>query len=202
MQVDDLDADQTEALIHRVGGLRGVEKLLSGEWVVGEPGDVLEAPREVVDDLLGVGAPVAVPGTERFVVRETFVVNRDGELPISYIGEDFASHFLDLVEEAVPATVLRPCTLLKGSVDGPIFAALGGEGSARVALAQAHAFLKQADRTRWFFFYVADVRGALWAMDTYWRDGGWDLEVYSITYPRGWRGGGRVVARGRSDDAE
>jgi len=29
----------------------------------------------------------------------------------------------------------------------------------------------------------------------YWRDHGWDMEAYSVTYPRGWRAGGHIVSR-------
>lgn len=140
------------------------------------------------------GEPVEVCAPARFVARDRFMVNRGGELAISYLGEDFTRHFLGLVEENAGTAILMPRALLKSSIDAPIFAALGGERKVRIALAHLFAFLKTADRARWFFFYVADTDGKLWAVDTYWRDEGWDIEAYSVTYPRGWRSGGCVVS--------
>ena len=150
----------------------------------------------VANDLLrSIGQPVPVAATARFVVREKFVVDCNGELPITYVGEGFVEQFFDLVEERVEAVALRKYRLLKASIDDPIIAGLGGAGSARIALAHLFEYLKSADRDAWYFFYVTDARGKLWAVDTYWRDGGWDLEAYTVTYPRGWRGGGHVVSR-------
>lgn len=145
--------------------------------------------------LRNVGDPIEVSAPDRFVARDSFVVDRNGELPISLIGEDFTAHFLGLVEERAGTATIQQRILIEGTIDGPIFTALGGEERARLALAHVFAFLKGADRDRWYFFYVADTAGKLWAVDTYWRDGGWDLEAYSVTYPRGWRGGGCVVSR-------
>lgn len=157
--------------------------------------NVLKEPHRIVDDLVEiVEGHIPVDAIDRFVARDRFVIGRDGELPISYLGDDFTQHFLGVVEEGVAPTTLRLCKLLKGSVDGPIFAALGGRDNARVALAHLFQFLKIADRKRWYFSYVEDASGELWAIDMYWRDNGWDVEAYSVTYPRGWRGGGRIIA--------
>jgi hypothetical protein len=151
--------------------------------------------RELIADLLEpVGEPVAMCADMRFIARDRFLLDRGGELPISYIGDDFTAHFLDLIEEGVEAAALQQYRLTKGAVDALIFAALGGQDRARIALAHLHHFLKTADRAHWFFFYVTDASGMLWAVDAYWRDHGWDLEAYSVTYPRGWRSGGRVVS--------
>jgi hypothetical protein len=142
-----------------------------------------------------IGDSVEVSAIRRFVARDKFVIDRAGELPITYVGEAFTENFLGLVEEGLKTSQLRQRRLLESSVDGPIFSALGGETEAKIPLAHVFEFLKTADRSRWFFFYVADVSGNLWAIDTYWRARGWDLEAYSVTYPRGWRAGGHVVSR-------
>ena len=202
MKYGDLSADQTEALIDKVGGIDGLKKLLADEWVVGEPANFLKngargTSGEVVADLLEVvGQPVELPAAERFVARDKFVVDSAGELPLTYVGEDFTEKFLGVVEEGVTTARIQPYKLVKATIDGPIFSALGGEGGAKIALAHLFEFLKTADRSSWYFFYVVDAAGSLWAVDTYWRDGGWDLESYSVTYPRGWRGGGHVVSGG------
>jgi hypothetical protein len=140
-----------------------------------------------------VGEPVPVPAVDRFVAAEQFVIG--GALPISLLGDDFIENFLPLIEQDVAATMLHQRVLVKSTIDAPIFVALGGEDAASVPLAHVFAFLKTADRGKWFFFYVRDVAGQLWAVDTYWRDRGWDMEAYSVTYPRGWRSGGHVVSR-------
>lgn len=189
----DVSLDKVEALMNRIGGRDALEKLIAGEWTVCKSAEA--APVTVVADLLAViGEPLAAPAIEHFVARDKFVPGTAGDLAIRYVGEDFTTHFLDVVEETVPAASLRQYELVKSSIDGPIFTALGGEGEARIALAHLYEFLKGADRAKWFFFYVADAAGSLWAVDAYWREHGWDLEAYSVTYPRGWRGGGRVVS--------
>lgn len=192
----DFSSGQVEALLDKIGGMDGVAKLLSGEWIVGEPDKIVGARREIGTDLLElVGEPVEFPAVERFVVRDKFVVDREGELPLSYVGEDFASRFYGIIEEGIGAATLQLYRLVRSSIDGPLLSALGGEGEARIALAHLFAYLKIADRSKWHFFYVTDAEGMLWAVDSYWRDDGWDIESYSATYPRGWRGGGHVVAR-------
>lgn len=150
---------------------------------------------EAIADLLElVGDPIEVAAVARFVAGEAFVPDRSGAVPVSYVGDDFNAFFFGLVEEDVPAAQLNQWRLVKGSIDAPIFAALGGPERASVALAHVHQFLRVADRSKWFFFYVADLTGSLWAVDVYWRDDGWDIEAYSVTYPRGWRGGGHIVS--------
>ena len=199
MKHDKLSLDQAEALMDKIGGVDGVERLIAGTWIVSEPASPTAAgantnQRIVAGLLRCIDDPIEVSAPRRFVARDAFVADRDGELPISLIGEDFTTHFLGLVEEDVGAATIRQRILIKGSIDRPIFDALGGPDGARIALAHVFAFLKGADRERWYFFYVADTTGNLWAVDTYWRDGGWDIEAYSVTYPRGWRGGGCVVS--------
>jgi hypothetical protein len=195
MRYGDLSSGQIEALIDKIG-VDGVGKLLSGEWIAGEPDKVASTCRKIIADLLElVGDPVELPSVDRFVVRDKFQVDREGELPLSYVGEDFTGRFYGIVEEGIGAAPLQLYRLVRSSIDGPILSALGGEGETRIALAHLFAYLQIADRSKWHFFYVTDAEGMLWAVDSYWRDNGWDIESYSATYPRGWRGGGHVVAR-------
>lgn len=147
-----------------------------------------------------IGEPVELPVIPCFVAHEKFVVNRDGELPISGLGRNFQTNFLDVVEEPVPAATLKQRRLLKRSVDGPILAALGDADlakieKARVALAHVFSYLKTAARNRWYIFYVADAKGRVWAVDASWDGRGWGLEAYSVRDPNGWLAGGRVVSR-------
>ncbi len=74
---------------------------------------------------------------------------------------------------------VRQRKLLRRSVDTPILAALGDKDvakivRARMALAHVFSFLKTADRSKWFIFYVADAKGNVWAVNAVL--GRWRLE--------------------------
>ena len=141
------------------------------------------------------GDPANFAAVERFVAREKLVVDINGELPISYLGDNLKANFLDLVEEGVKPMTLKQRKLLKASVDRPIISALGGEKKAEVAMAHAFEFLKTADRNRWYIFYVRDAKGTLWAVCARWDDDGWRVGASPVTYPVEWIDGYRVVSR-------
>lgn len=200
MKYGELTLGQTEALMNKVGGMDGLKKVLSGEWIVGEPGKVGKRAAGVsrkvpADLLLLVGEPIPVPATECFIARDKFVIDRNGELPISYLGDNFKDNFLDVIEGDVKAADLKQRKLLKRSIDGPILSALGGQGKAKVALAHVFEFLKVADRSQWFIFYVEDAKGTVGAVGAYWSDRGWRVSAHSVEDTREWRGGLRVVSR-------
>lgn len=159
------------------------------------------ASTKVLADLLEqVGEPVKLSAVERFVARDKFVVNRNGELPISYLGDNIKGNFLDVVEDNVAPMTVKQRKLRKSSVDGPILAALGDKDlnkveKARVALAHTFEFLKTADKSKWFIFYVADAKGVVWAVSADWDGGGWGVGANPVTSPHGWLGGYRVVSR-------
>lgn len=151
-------------------------------------------PSTVEDELLEtVGEPVELPACERFVSRDKFVVDRRGELPISYLGDNFKREFLGLVEENVPAVSAEQRKLRKRSVDAPIIAAHGGEEKVKIALAHVFEFLKTADHSRWFIFYVLNKNGKLWAVGAHWYGGGWFVRAYSVACPFEWYAGNHVV---------
>jgi hypothetical protein len=200
MKYGEANLGQIEALLNKVGGMDGLQKVLSGEWIVGEPAKVLKrtasASKKVLAGLLELyGEPVKVSAVERFVARDKFVIDRNGELPISWLGDNFKTNFLDVVEDNAKAATLKQRKLLKRSVDGPILSALGGVEKAKIALANVFDFLKTADRTKWFIFYVADAKGTVWAVSAYWDDHGWDVGALPVTDPGGWDGGPLVVSR-------
>lgn len=200
MKYGELTLGQTEALVNKAGGMDGVMKVLSGEWIIGPPVKIAKraasASRKVLSGLLELtGESMLLTRTIRFVACDKFKVDRKGELPISYLGDNFKNNFLDVVEEQVKHCRLKQRKLLKSSVDGPILSALGGEDKAKIALANAYEFLKTADRKPWYIFYIADKTGKVWAVDAYWRDGGWDVGAYPVSDPREWRDGRVVVSR-------
>jgi hypothetical protein len=205
MKYGNVNLGQVEALINKIGGESAIARVLSGELVITEPGNLVKAKRvatpKVLADLLEeVGEPTKLSAAERFVARDKFVVNQNGELPISYLGDNFKGNFLDVVEEDVKPMTAKQRKLRKSSVDGPILAALGDKDlnkieKARVALAHAFEFLKTADKSKWYIFYVADAKGVVWAVGARWDGGGWYVEAFPVTRPNVWRGGRHVVSR-------
>lgn len=205
MKYGHVNLGQVEALINKIGGESAIARVLSGELVVTEPGNLVKAKRasspKVLADLLEeVGEPIKLSAVGRFVARDKFVVNRNGELPISYLGDNFKGNFLDVVEESVKPMTAKQRKLRKSSVDGPILAALGDKDlnkieKARVTLAHAFEFLKTADKSKWFIFYVADAKGVAWAVFARWNGHGWGVEASPVTYPGEWNDGRLVVSR-------
>ena len=78
--------------------------------------------REVLRACTKISVEVAAP--ERFVARDRFVLGRDAELAISYLGEDFTSHFLGLVEDNAGPATLEQRILIKSSIDGTAYSKL------------------------------------------------------------------------------
>jgi len=190
-----LTAGQLNAIVKKLGGEKGAMRFLAGELIVTENPKV-GASRTIIAKLLEeVGQPVDLPAIERFVARQKFVVDQSGELPISYLGDNFRANFLDVVEENVKAAALKQRKLLKRLVDKPILSALGGEEKARVALAHVFDYLKTADRNLWFIFYVKDAKGVLWAVSAYWRGVGWSVGAFAVSDPDAWGDGSHVVSR-------
>ena len=196
-----LTADETNALVGVIGGIDIVRAILRGERAIRvEP--TPETSAVAITALLEevAGSSVALHAVPRFVAREKFVVDRAGELPISGLGNNFQTNFLDVVEENVEPMTVKQRKLRKRSVDGPILAELGDTDltkiqKARVALAHVFDYLKTANRSRWFLFYVADAEGRVWAVDAYWNDDGWDVGAHPVSDPYEWGTGDRVVSR-------
>jgi hypothetical protein len=191
----DLTGGELNAVVKTLGGSDVVKQILRGELIV----KVEAKPRPVVRLLEEVGSPVEVSSVARFIARDKFVVNTKGELPISYLGDNIRANFLDVVETDVPAMTLKQRKLLKPSADAPILAALGDEDTtkiekARTALAHVFSYLKTADRSLWFIFYVADAKGIVWAVGARWSVYGWDVYAGPVSNPRGWGAGYNVVS--------
>jgi hypothetical protein len=153
-------------------------------------------PPKIIGDLLEeVGKSAKLPAITRFVLAEKFVVNTDGELPISGMGTNFQSLLVGAEENVKPMTV-KQRKLLKKSLDGGILSALGDKDvkkaqKAKIAFAHIFEFLKTADRSGWYIFYPSDG----WAVGALWNDGGWDFRADSVERPRDWGDGSLVVSR-------
>jgi hypothetical protein len=209
MKYGDVTRAQEEALLDKIGGVKGMHKILSGDWIVGTPQSVKPAKTKLLrtvsrafteDLLLEVGQPTSLEGCTRFVAREKWIVNSDGEVPISHLGHDIINNFLDLIEENVPPTRVRQRKLRKKAENSDILAALGEKDlynieKTCISFAHVYEFLKTADRTSWFIFYVFDVRGTCWELLFGWENDGWDACEYAVTHPGKWEAGVIVISR-------
>jgi len=158
------------------------------------------ASTKTLSDLLELtGESVDVQAVERFVARDKFVVNHNGEVPINYLGDNFAQNFLDVVEENVSAGTLKQHTLLNPSFDIPILSALGDQDptnieKARCALAHIFAYLKTADRTKWYLFCAPDAKGIVWMIQAKGEDDSWAILAYPVSGPGRWGAGNIVIS--------
>ena len=163
----------------------------------------VESASPLRPSLLELVGTVSVPvTTEKFVVRERFVINagRKAAVTISYLGGNFREWFLGKTEEPMAETTLRCYMLHKASVDGPIIAELGGERKAETYLAGIYALMALQPRgekgvllTNGYanIFCVYDVNGVLRAVGVSWNAGvgGWGVGASSVGDPGGWSGG-------------
>lgn len=117
---------------------------------------------------------------------------KEGTNEIYWVGSNFKEHFYGLdFEESV--TELEAKKLPRAMNDSEIIKEMNPE---TVLLGDVLNFLKSADRSGWYIFYVNDEKGVLWAVRARWNSGlGWAVEASSVTDPDEWRAGGRVVSR-------
>lgn len=152
---------------------------------------------------------IPIPATplgavERFVVADVIKLgNEIGGIKIGWIGDNFKRHFLDVVEENVPARDLPGNTLAQYARDEPIINALGGTmkdlGPAATALAHLFGMIPLGPAGPGLFNGYANIGYAVspvdqepWAVFWYVHVG--ELHVFArpASSPRAWDGGFRV----------
>lgn len=189
-----LTMEEKNELAKMVGDTSVVRQVLRGERIVRTVlknpvagtnfGELLEEPDSLIE----------FPAIPIFVAREKFVENRDGEAPIAYICGN-SKDLLDIVEEGVPAVVLKRRNVLKRATDMQVLSAFGGEfEKARVAAAHAYSFLR--DKASIFKCYTLLILGASGNPLSLhiWYDDGWHIEVLPVPYPRELEIGDYVVS--------
>jgi len=143
---------------------------------------------------------IPVSAVRRFVAREHLVTANVG-----WTGENFKRLFLDKVEGDVPAGRIAVQTLVKGSLDFEIEAALG---RARRVVRLAHFFQllkKQAKGQAGplltsgaanLAYDICNDRN-VWAVDADWVSVGryWYVEASSVGHPNEWSAGSRVLSQ-------
>lgn len=189
-----LTREEKNELAKMVGGTDIARQILRDERVVRTVprnpaagtilGGLLEEPNFLIE----------LPAVPFFVAREKFVENRNGEVPIAYICGN-SKDLLDIVEEGVPAAVLKHRNVLKRATDMHVLSVFGGEfEKARVAAAHAYSFLR--DKASIFKCYTMLILGASGNPLSLhiWYDDGWHIEVLPVPYPRELEIGDYVVS--------
>lgn len=192
MKYGELNLGQVEAVVNKLGGMDGVRRLLANELVVTEQKSLTEPASESTNLLTPLDEVTSVPASIKpWVARDHFKVDTSSgaELPISYLNPTFQDRFLGKVEEPMLETKLRPRRLNQSELNRSIIKALGGDDKAETQLREMLHYLKSANRTKWFIFYIEDVAGILWAVNVNWNDDGWNLNARSVEDPSRWNVG-------------
>ncbi len=173
-------------------------------FLCGEATVEVETGKSASDTVLGgflkeTGDPIGLPSVKRFAVRDKLRIDVNSELPIIYLDSELRIGFPDLVEENVPAMTVRQHRLLRSSMDRSILADLGDRNfpeirKARVSFAHVFEFLKVADRSKDFIFYVENARGLAYAINAFWFRKGWNIKASPVSYPRVWCPGNYIIS--------
>ena len=163
--------------------------------------DALGRIPQTVSVLLKLVATVSLPAIAAFSAEDHFQVGESEGVKIGWLGDNFKRVFASKVEQNVAEATLKIHQLLKGSLDAPIIAELGGEEKVVITLGQMFHFLKLQGHPNTgirFIFYIHDQEeDVLWAVscrwDSYYAD--WGVSADPITGPHGWDAGYRIVSR-------
>ena len=191
----------TDEDIHKLAMPEGDELLEKFADLIAESSNRALSKSELLKSLGTVFIPAT---TERFVVKEKFVVNIEdnAQVKISYLGNNFEEWFFGKVEEPAAVTTLRYAKLLKSSVDGPILVEVGDR--AEVLLSQIFTLIEQQkngessvllDNGYANIFYVRDASLALRAVLVDWDGDGWSVGAGSVDDPHAWSGDDQVFSR-------
>jgi len=171
-----------EAIINKLGGMKGVREFLSGTLVV-----VKNTTTRAKEKLLELITTVRVSGEKKFVAKNNFnTINEDG-VKIFDIYKNFLENFLDKVEENIPDAELKSHVLLKDSCDLNIIFELGKNYETRLAYIWSLMKLQPNGEDGVLLtnsyanvFYVRDIEGILWGVDVGWYSKGWIVNAGSI----------------------
>lgn len=161
-----------------------------------------------------IGTTTIAAITEKFVVRDRFVLNYGLQAKpgprISYIGDNVSSWFLGKIEKPRPETILDYAKLTRPALDKEIRKEIGAERE-ETTLAEIYALMECQPNGeegvlltdgRANIFYVKDAVGIgiLCAVSVRRgvSRGGWGVRAREVTNPGGWDGGYRVFSRNSS----
>lgn len=191
MKYGELTLGQIEALVNKVGGMEGVQRILT---------DATEVVVKAATKLLELVTTVETTGIKAFKAGGKF---REGKttdgVKIAWLSDNFKENFLGKTEQNVAQAAFRIQKLKKASLDE-----LGD--TAEIFLAQLWELLKkQGNGQRGDLLvsgyanitYIRDSSGNLWAVCAHWRadHDGWHVNADSVTDPSLWYADNQVVSR-------
>jgi hypothetical protein len=149
--------------------------------------------------LLEFVSTTSLEAVDTFTAADKFKVGAVvGGRKIGWLGGNFKEHCLPIIEKDVPAVRWNAWRLAKSSRDPAIIVTLGEE-KAISKLAYVFQTMELGDNgpsltNAWanIAYVPSVVDGELWAVGSYVRGGGWRVEAYPVSGPRGWGGGRRV----------
>lgn len=182
---------ENDRLVKAMGGADTARQVLCGERVIRTMlrnpdagttvGGILEEPDYLID----------VPGTQRFIVREMFRENRDGEVRIASIDGD-SKEFLDIVEECVHPALLKSSRLTERSLDAHILYAVDGIGRAKSHPAHIYFFLRDEAHVSECYTFFIEVGDKPFSLHV-WHDAGWIIEIQEVPHSRTLEENDRIV---------
>lgn len=135
---------------------------------------------------------VTIPGTERFVAQEKFVVGKT-PVKIARLDDRFKDWFSTKTEESVGVTTLCFSKLTRSELDGPIMAELGD--AKETMLVQVYTLMEREANGEegvlltdgWAnIFYVRDIKGRVRAVYISWSTDGWGVHAHSVDVGHKW----------------
>lgn len=145
-----------------------------------------------------------VVDNKKFVAADNFKIGNAVGVKFWGFGSNFENHFLQKVENNVPAGFIKSYRLKQDSVDKPIQEELGEcqetflsdffEQLKKQATGQSGRLAVDGSAN---IFYIRDVNGKVWAVSAYWIGAfsGWHVFAGSVGYACPWFAGSLVFAR-------
>ncbi|MCD4761807.1 hypothetical protein K8R32_02500 [bacterium] len=187
------------------------------QWVIENPKEAIACFMGSIrnrfkptDSLLDSVGEVSIPGsTKSFIAREHFIVGQKVKMPVSYLGDDFCSWFLDKVEDgSYEKSVVHYSRLLKrASVDRQIVTELGGEREVEIRLYEMFFLMELQSNGEdgilitnglQNIFYILDSSLVLRAVNIGWGGSGWNISALNVETFDKWDAGAQVFSRRNS----
>lgn len=115
-----------------------------------------------------------------------------GKNNINWVGSNFKEHLYGIEFKKASTEGIETRTLPRSMNDAVI---LKEFGPAPVLLGDVLAFLKTANNSDWYIFYVVNALGNIWAVYAFWHGGGWRVGAHPVSGPDAWNDGSVVVSR-------
>ncbi len=166
---------------------------------------VMDALQQIIEGKFPSGGLLEFVSTTSLEAVDTFTTSDKFKVgavvagrKIWSLGDNFKTHCLPIIEKDVPAVRWNAWRLAESSRDPAIIATLGEE-KAISKLAYVFQTMELGNdgpslTNGWanIAYVPSAVDGELWAVGWYVRAGGWRVEAYPVSGPRGWSDGRRM----------